>query len=242
VEGDNHFDGTAGQPLLGALPAVRVRDQAGHGVPGVAVLFAASAGSGSVSGGDAVTDADGIARIGGWILGMHDSSNVLLASADGVPGNVQFRATGAGQVQLHVEVTAEAGFVQAGQALAYLVSVRNLGTLDASGAALSLSFAAEDFAGDAFQWACSRSDAQPCLGGDAGTGLPPFSVDVPAGTQLDYVVDTVVGSDPGESVTLGASVQPFSGSGGSGSALTPVVIWRDGFETPAGALPPAPRR
>ncbi len=65
-------------------PAVRVTDQSGNPVPGVAVAFAVSGGGGGVTGPNAVTDANGIATVGGWQLGPGSGSNTLTATAAGL--------------------------------------------------------------------------------------------------------------------------------------------------------------
>jgi adhesin/invasin len=59
--------GTAGGAVSEA-PAVRVRLETGAPVPGVQVEFSVTAGGGSVSGASAVTDANGVARVGNWTL------------------------------------------------------------------------------------------------------------------------------------------------------------------------------
>jgi hypothetical protein len=69
-----------------ARPAVRVLDEFGNGVPGVAVTFSVGAGGGAISGTAArLTDADGLAAVGGWTLGSQQGDNVLVASSQGLP-------------------------------------------------------------------------------------------------------------------------------------------------------------
>jgi adhesin/invasin len=77
-------------------PAVIVRDAGGTPVASVAVVFAVTAGGGSVTGGAATTGTDGIATVGSWTLGNSAGPNSLQATvdADGVSGNpVTFNAT-----------------------------------------------------------------------------------------------------------------------------------------------------
>jgi adhesin/invasin len=77
-------------------PAVVVLDAAGTPVAGLQVTFAVASGGGSVTGGDAVTDANGVATVGRWTLGGSVGGNTLRATvaADNVSGNpVVFTAT-----------------------------------------------------------------------------------------------------------------------------------------------------
>lgn len=90
-------------------PAVRVLDAEGAPVVGITVRFTVEAGGGSVSGGNPVTDATGLARVGAWTLGQVVGENRLRAqvedlpalvfTAQGVPGPVSTleRLSGSGQ-------------------------------------------------------------------------------------------------------------------------------------------------
>lgn len=53
-------------------PAVLVKDAGGRPVAGASVQFTASAGGGTVSGATATSNAQGIATVGGWVLGQGD--------------------------------------------------------------------------------------------------------------------------------------------------------------------------
>lgn len=74
-------------------PAVLALDGDGNPLPGVAVTFQVDGGGGRVTLGSQTTDAQGIARVGGWILGLAPGENGLTATAVGVPA-VRFTATG----------------------------------------------------------------------------------------------------------------------------------------------------
>ena len=63
------------------LPTVRVTDANGNGVPGVSVVFAVTAGGGSVTGTTQTTDATGAATVGSWTLGTTAGANTLSATA-----------------------------------------------------------------------------------------------------------------------------------------------------------------
>lgn len=82
---------------VSVAPAVRVTDASNASVPGVAVTFAPSAGSGSVTPSVTVlTGFDGVARVGAWTLGPAAGAQSLSASiaGAGITGNpVSFTAT-----------------------------------------------------------------------------------------------------------------------------------------------------
>jgi hypothetical protein len=89
---------TAGTQVL-VPPAVLVRDAGGTPAAGVAVAFAVASGGGNVTGGQATTGADGVAKVGAWRLGGGAGLNTLTATVDapGVVGNpVTFTATSVG--------------------------------------------------------------------------------------------------------------------------------------------------
>ena len=77
------------------VPTVRF-DQGGKAQPGVPVTFKVTAGGGSVTGGDASTDAAGIATVESWTLGVIPGPNALTAtvSSSGHVYSVTFTATG----------------------------------------------------------------------------------------------------------------------------------------------------
>ena len=77
------------------IPAVRVVDAAGIGVPGFTVTFTVTAGGGTVTGGDAVTNINGFASVGSWVLGPNPGANTLTATAGTLSGSpITFNATG----------------------------------------------------------------------------------------------------------------------------------------------------
>src|SRR6266550_562919 len=79
--------------VVGTAPAVRAQDQFGNAVPGAAVTFGVSGGGGSVSGPAQLTNAAGIATVGGWTLGTISGANALTARLAGLTP-VTFSATG----------------------------------------------------------------------------------------------------------------------------------------------------
>ncbi|MEO5800767.1 MAG: hypothetical protein ABIZ70_12135 [Gemmatimonadales bacterium] len=72
---------------VGTPPAVRILDDAYNPVADVTVTFAVKSGGGTVSGATAVTDANGVARVGGWTLGANAGVNSLTATARDVVGS-----------------------------------------------------------------------------------------------------------------------------------------------------------
>ncbi len=88
---------------LPIAPAVRVTDLNGQGSGGVPVTFQVTGGGGVVIGATQVTDATGVATVGGWIVGP-GAPNTLTATvaAGGVTGNpVIFTASAA----THIAIT-----------------------------------------------------------------------------------------------------------------------------------------
>jgi uncharacterized protein YjdB/lysophospholipase L1-like esterase len=78
-------------------PSVKILDSKGRTVPGVTVTFTVQSGGGSITGGSQVTNAQGIATVGSWVLGL--GSNTLVATAP-VVAPVTFTATGTVRVQV----------------------------------------------------------------------------------------------------------------------------------------------
>jgi alpha-tubulin suppressor-like RCC1 family protein len=90
VAGDAQTATVGGRVTI--APAVKLTDAAGHLLPGVVVNFTAGSG-GSVTAGNPMTDADGIATLGSWSLGLVPGDNTLVAARAGVP-SLTLHATG----------------------------------------------------------------------------------------------------------------------------------------------------
>ncbi len=69
---------------IAELPAVRAEDQYGNPVSGVAVAFALVQGTGTLGGTQSLTDVDGIARLGLWIVGAVAGPQSVIATAAGI--------------------------------------------------------------------------------------------------------------------------------------------------------------
>ena len=78
--------------MVSPPPSVVVRDAAGNPVPGVTVTFAVTAGGGSATGVVQTTDANGVATVGSWTVGIEPGQNRLTATVAGLPV-VTFTAT-----------------------------------------------------------------------------------------------------------------------------------------------------
>lgn len=76
--------GRLGGPV-DSLPSVLVKDQSGNPVPGQTVAFAIGSGGGSLSGASPTTDGQGVARLGGWTLGLTVGANSVTATLAPLP-------------------------------------------------------------------------------------------------------------------------------------------------------------
>jgi alpha-tubulin suppressor-like RCC1 family protein len=90
VAGDAQTATVGGRVAI--APAVKLTDAAGHVLSGVVINFTAGSG-GSVTAGNPLTDADGIATVGGWSLGLVPGDHTLTATRPGI-APVTFHATG----------------------------------------------------------------------------------------------------------------------------------------------------
>lgn len=99
-------------------PSVKLTDAGGNPVSGVTVTFS-TVGGGSVSGGSQVTDAQGIATVGGWTIGSTVGTIYGLSATAAGTGTVLFQteavAGAAGKLAI---VTQPSATAQSGEALA----------------------------------------------------------------------------------------------------------------------------
>ena len=91
VSGDGQ-SAVAGSDVAVA-PSVKVTDANGNAVAGATVTFTVATGGGSVTGGTATTNGNGIATVGSWRLGTAAGTNTLTAASGALPP-VTFTATG----------------------------------------------------------------------------------------------------------------------------------------------------
>lgn len=80
---------------VAAPPSVRVNDQTGAPMAGVPVTFAVTSGGGVLVGGNATTNANGIATVTSWTLGAAAGTNTVTATVAGL-APVTFTATATG--------------------------------------------------------------------------------------------------------------------------------------------------
>lgn len=98
----NNQTGTAGG-FVATKPSVKVTDANGNFIAGHAVTFSPASGSGTVTGGSAITDATGVATVGSWKLGPTPGPQILFASAPGLTGDpVSFAATAVAPVASNI--------------------------------------------------------------------------------------------------------------------------------------------
>ncbi|MES2123199.1 MAG: Ig-like domain-containing protein [Gemmatimonadota bacterium] len=102
------------QQPLSTLPSVLVTDAYGNPVPGVTVTFTVTLNNGVVTGANPVTDAEGIATVGGWTLGSTVGVNQVTASVSGA-NSLVFVAQGLSAVPsiVAVSVTSQSGILGA---------------------------------------------------------------------------------------------------------------------------------
>jgi len=121
---------------VATLPAVRVATQSGTPVPGVGVDFVVVSGGGTVSGASTLSNAQGLATVGGWTLGPGVGEQRLAARSPGLP-EVSFVAQAApapGTGVLERTPGSDAQAASAGTAVPVAPAVR---VRDASGAGLA---------------------------------------------------------------------------------------------------------
>lgn len=104
--GAGPLSAAAGHPVR-VLPSIRLADRFGNRVINHPVTFSVTQGSGSVQGGNAVTDSTGVARVGGWTLGSAQGTNSLSASAAGLVTTAVFQATATSPVSSRVSLFVE---------------------------------------------------------------------------------------------------------------------------------------
>jgi glucose/arabinose dehydrogenase/predicted small lipoprotein YifL len=153
-------NGTVNTPAA-TLPAVRVTRRDGNGVAGITVTFSAVTGGGSVSGASRVTDANGVATVGGWTLGNQVGEQKLSARAEGLP-EVSFSAMadpapGAGTLERVPDSNGQTAATGAAVAVAPAVLVRNAQGVPQVGVTVSFAVTA---GGGSLQAASAVSDAQ----------------------------------------------------------------------------------
>ncbi len=217
-------------------PAVRLTDVEGAPVPGVAVAFVVSSGGGSITGASPVTDANGVATIGGWILGPVSGPNSLSASGAGL--SVSINATAA--IPGVAGISINAGNNQssaAGQAVPVSPSVRVNNTEGNPASGVTVTFAVTSGGGSITgATAVSNASGIATVGGwTLGIGANSLSASAPGfdGSPLAF---TAFGTAEVQIVTFGDSNTDI---GFQGTNFTAVVASYISSASPSIKLSPA---
>ena len=237
VVGSTMFSGTAGQPLVGRLPTVKVTDAGGNPVPGVAITFAAGVGDGNLSGATPSTDQNGLASLGGWTLDAATGTDMVTATAAGVGGNVSFSATStADSSGLAVSVTDGRVATQIGRMLTWTIMIGNGGNSNLDGVHVEDVLPAEMDAGGA-HWQCIALNGADCDG--SGSGSLDELIDLPAGSSVVFLLSATVTQDLDGMIENTVSVT-HDGNTIVRTDQTEIVIFRDGFEMYGDGSSPRP--
>lgn len=116
---------------LPVSPAVVALDGEGMPLAGVTITFEVTGGGGSIQSASQTTNAQGIARVGAWILGLTPGANALAASTPGVPA-AAFQALGVAAVPAAVAPAGPTGF--SGYLGNYLTGAPSIVVTDSMGA------------------------------------------------------------------------------------------------------------
>lgn len=184
-----------------ALPTVRVRDHLQQPLAGIRVTFTQVEGDAIVSGVTSLTDANGLASLGGWQLGAQDTVSRLEAKAFGLPP-VAFGARTWAEVDAGVSVDNGLATLTPGQTATWTVQVTNTGPGPARDTALLL-----DGTGIALrQWRCIAVAPSVCSA-SSGVTWPSLDLDVAAADAVVVEVDADVTALPGSEAGLGAGIE-----------------------------------
>jgi adhesin/invasin len=191
--------------LVPVAPTVVVRDEAGNGVPGAVVTFAATTGGGSVVGSRQVTDASGTATVGGWFLGPLPGTNTLTASSPGL-SPVAFTATGV--AGLPVSMVAVSQTTQTAQAGTTVSDPPSVVVRDAQGIpvpGVEVTFSVTD-------------------GGGTVVGSPDTTNDNGIATVTSWTLGATVGANTVTATATGLPSVTFEATGTAGAAAQVVPI------------------
>ncbi|MEO7323216.1 MAG: MBG domain-containing protein, partial [Dokdonella sp.] len=227
ANGTTTFAGTAGQPIQGALPSVRVTDSGGNPVAGTVITFAAAASNGTLSGATQITDANGVATLGGWTLDPTPGTDTVVASAAGVIGAVTFTASaGVSTDALTVTITDARNYAQLFTALTYTITIGNATSSSVSGISVTDSLPTELDVNSA-HWQCIGINGGTCSA--SALGDLSDTVSLPSGSSVVYLLSaTVIG---GSSDTIVNTIDATGPNGpASATDTTSIVLFRNGFE------------
>ncbi len=240
-EGDGHsmeavsattISGESGEPVDAAdRPTVRVLDEHENPVAGVSVSFEVTAGSGTVSGSAQLTDEQGLAQVGGWLLG-NESTQTLIATAPGLEGSpVEFTAEVDAVIGLEISITDNRDTIEPGERNTYVVVASNAGPNTAVDATVSVGLPQHLVEASA-DWTCYAGLGASC--GTSGTGGIDDSVTLPAGSSVVYVLEADVDPRAHGNIEVQAILE-LDEEQATDSTTTTVInasdsIFRDRFE------------
>ncbi|MDP3910169.1 MAG: hypothetical protein Q8Q14_07235 [Gemmatimonadales bacterium] len=213
-------------------PAVQALDQFGNPVPGAAVTFTVSGGGGSITGAAQLTNASGIATVGGWTLGTAVGANTLTATVAGVtPVTFTANAT-AGTAAAIVKVAGDVQSAVVNAAVAVNPQVRLLDQFGNPVAGASLTFAVTGGGGSVAGAAQTTDTAGVAtLGGwTLGTAVGENAVTATAGALSATFTATATAGAPTQIAALAGNGQ--IATVGTTLATAPAVVVRDQFNNP----------
>jgi len=248
IDGSGTFAGNAGSALA-TLPMARALDSNGTGVAGVTVLFEITAGGGSGTVLQAVTNATGRASPGSWILGRNAGVNTMTARVPNTAlPTLGFTANGAEVAGVSLVKSSATTQAQPGNAITYSIVVSHaagpsnaaaVDILDALPVGLDVATAT---------WSCAgttnaANDTATC-GVTNGAGDVDVTVALPVGTSVTVTLTATVEADAtiGPMVNsamaiLTSSTDPDTSNNEDDHSvnITPLPapvdeIFRDGFE------------
>jgi adhesin/invasin len=214
-------------------PAVMVRNQANDPVQGVAVSFAVTGGGGAITPVAVATGADGVARLGSWLLGNAGGANTVTATVAGLTP-VAFNATGLLPASIQaVSPTTQSAPVNGLAANPPSVIVRDASTNPMQGVRVVFELTTEGgFVAPVIQFTGADGIATATtwqLGADAGSNVIQAYV-----SNLPAIAFTATGTAPGTMPASIAATSATNQSAPAGSTVgePPAVIVRNGANEP----------
>ena len=223
--------------FVAAPPSVRVTDANGNPVTGAAVAFAVTSGGGTVTGNAQLTNAQGIATVGSWLLGPATGANSLTAVATGA-GSVVFAATGTAGSATQMVISAgnnQRAQVSKAVAIAPAVVVRD--ALGNAVAGVVVTFTATVGGGVAIAGRQTTDATGIAAVGAWFLGDTPGTNTLVASSPGFTSVSFTAAADPGRPVSMTANSSiAQTAAAGSQIADLPSVIIRDAVGNPVSGV------
>ncbi|HVC87411.1 MAG TPA: Ig-like domain-containing protein [Gaiellaceae bacterium] len=224
---------------VATAPTVHVSDQYGNPVGGVSVTFAVASGGGSVTGGSAITAANGDASVGTWKLGTGAGANTLTATATGLAGSpVTFSATGVAATPAALSATG--GNNQTATVNTALTTVPSVLVADAYGnpvAGATVTFAVASGGGSATGLSQTTNASGLASVGSwtlgTGAGANTLTADV---TGASTVTFTATGTAAAATLVAVAGGDNQSATVGTNVAAPPSVVVTDAYSNPVAGV------